>query len=616
MELMNYDDFVVFFANITSANLKEIWNNNNFTDLGVDSLTLMNLIVHIESKYTIKLSPGELSEIKTPLKLFNLLVNKKKKQTKNKDYPLYGYNKLETVVDLLEYADRTYYNEYAFVYRDDKHNYIKKKFCEFKTDVLEFSTSLFNNLGSANKIVLIGKNSYGWIKAYFSIIQSGNIAVLLDPELCANDILTIINKSNSNIILIDYKDETIRKIEKDISSQYVGLILKYNTNEEVYIENKYKSKMDISKIDKNDIATIIYTSGTTGFSKGVILSHYNLISDMISFCRLIEYGKSSILCLPLHHTFGLVIILFSSIYYGQSLYISEGINYLFDEISYVQPSNLGLVPMLIEILCEEVKKSLYEDNINYLSKDISAIQRLFLKPFKQIFKNRISENTNKVFGHNLQFIISGGAPLHYNSSIFLQNLEIEVINGYGTTECSPCISVNRAGANVFGSVGQILPCNEVLIDNSNNINSSEGEILVKGTNVMKGYFNDTINTEKAISKGYYRTGDIGKIENGVLYITGRCKNMILLKNGLNVFPEEIESIIKKIDYVNNVLVYAESDQIVADVFIEDISKRSLINDEVRRINNNLPQYKQIKKILIRENEFLITSTGKIKRENC
>lgn len=381
-----------------------------------------------------------------------------------------------------------------------------------------------------------------------------------------------------------------------------------------FLENIFKQKFSKNVTDFLYKAFYnIYTSGSTGSGKGVILSNYNMISDMIAYARLIEYSNISILCLPLYHAFGLVIVLCASLYYGQTLYVSSGILNLPEELKKFNPYNLCLVPMQIEFLYKEIIKKFQENKVFYPYKNKFLLQKILSFVYFKLSKEKITKIVESVLGKNIQFIVSGGAPMPVHTIKYFQNFGIQVINGYGTSECSPGVSVNRVGNNIMESAGQIFPCNDIIIDNECDTNEIEGEILIKGSNVMKGYYNDPDSTERAFFNGYYRTGDIGKIKNNYLYITGRCKNMILLKNGLNIFPEEIETLIHKLEYVESVMVYAENDLIVAEVYINNSGKRNLIYNDIDKINKSLPYYKRIKKIIIRDNDFQITGSGKIKR---
>ena len=377
-------------------------------------------------------------------------------------------------------------------------------------------------------------------------------------------------------------DKRIEKIFKKIDRRDCSY--NYNIFENVLdVDRIYYDRYKEKVIDKNDEAVIIFTSGTTGKSKEVVLSHRNLVLNMLSIGEKIWLRGDSILILPLSHAFGLTSQLLLNIYYGQALYISNGIGEYLNEIQYVNPDNLFIVPIIIEYLYHELYKNL-ED------------------------KKELSE----LMGNRIRYIVLGGAAVEKKYiEAFVEN-GVDVLVGYGTTECSPVISVNTQWNNKIGSVGELLNCNKIKIENPNN--NGIGEILVKGSNVMLGYYKDNLETDKSMQDGYYKTGALGKYEKGHLYITGRNKNMILFSNGNNVYPEEIENIIKiENSYISEIIVYAEENKIVAEIYCKQHIEKRIIQNDIEKINKKLPNYKRINNIKIRKKCFDRTHSGKVIR---
>lgn len=609
MEDLNYDLFLKDLSKKFCLDELLLWENNKFEDMGIDSLSLVSLLGYIEERYHIKITPNIFSNISTPIQLFNYMVDIKRKSfKKQRDYSQYGYAKIETLNELINYSARLYGEKTAFVFKEKRIGDISKSYLNFYYDVQKIKSYILDKYGEEKNVALLGKNSYEWIVTFFAICCSNNIAVVLDSELPSYSIHILLQKSNSTVIFYDNEDNCLKKKIKEITSGINYEICDYIRPVRLNREENIVSKE--IKVHKDNAAVIIYTSGTTGTNKGVTLSHYNLISNVTSFCREVYMEGKTVLTLPLHHAFGMTIVLFVGLYCGQLIYISEGLHSLLQEIRFVKPNSLSLVPMLVEVVEKAVverteqKFSLLSDY--FLNRKVSK----FLE--KIIFNNILKDIKIDVLGENLAYIISGGAVFNNESATRLSRFGIQVLNGYGTTECSPCISINRVDNDKWGSVGKILSCNIVKINNSTF--DEEGEILVKGDNIMLGYYNEQEVTKSVLSEGYYKTGDIGIIKDGFLFLRGRCKNMILLRNGLNIIPEELEDIIKGLDYIDEVLVYEEAEQIVAEVFGKDVEKCSRIYEDILLINAKLPNYKHIRKIKIRDEEFRKTAVGKIRRE--
>ena len=353
------------------------------------------------------------------------------------------------------------------------------------------------------------------------------------------------------------------------------------------IAGGYTDYWDIS-IGKNDLASIVYTSGTTGKSKGVMLTHGNFCSCMYGACCNVLLTGPSLLVLPLHHTFGLVASVFAVMFYGQPIYINRSLKRLSADFQTCKPQHLFAVPLIVETLYKNIWVTAKKQGKEKALRTLIAISDTLLKCKidlrKVVFKSVIS-----AFGGKLDLIVSGGAPID--------------------PKCGPIVSVNRNKFNVVGSVGLPLCCNQVKI-------SDDGEVLVKGENVMVGYYHNEEENKKDFVDGWFRTGDLGRIdEYGALHITGRIKNLIILSNGENIPAESIESQVYTIPYVKEVVAYGKDDVIVAEVFLDEevTDAKDRIHMDIQAINQRLPIVKNIGKVVIRDTEFPKTTTKKIKR---
>ena len=389
--------------------------------------------------------------------------------------------------------------------------------------------------------------------------------VPIDKELDADSITELLIDSESSLLVYS-------NTYADIVEQLQGRIpnIKYMNMKDIpqCIEkgmqlflDGYKAFLDV-QVCKNDLASIVYTSGTTGESKGVMLTHNNFCSCMYGACCNVSLTGASLLVLPLHHTFGLVASVFAVMYYGYPIYINKSLKKLSDDFKKAKPQHLFAVPLIVETLYKNIwinaKKQGKEKLLQRLIKVSEVLLKCKIDLRKVLFKSVIS-----AFGGNLDLIVSGGAPIDEKYIRAFHSLGITVLNGYGITECGPIVAVNRNQFNIVGSVGLPLICNEVKI-------AEDGEILVRGDNVMQGYYHLEGENEKVFIDSWFKTGDLGRIdEYGALHVTGRIKNLIILGNGENIPAESIEEQIYTILYVKEVIAYGEDNRIVAEVYLDE-----------------------------------------------
>lgn len=527
-----------------------------------------------------------------------------------KNYPLYEHTLIPTFKELLSFCVEKHGSKPAFQHANRK-NVVTKSYIQFKEDVENLGTYLFK-CGYGNcHIAVYGENSYEWILTHFAVTCGKNVIVPIDKELVAEQIAILLKDSECTAMVYSdtYSDiaKTLHDMELGIDFINMKSIPEMLETGKGLINRGYREYLDI-KIQKDDRASIVYTSGTTGSSKGVMLTHYNFCSSAYGACCNVLTTGPVLLVLPLHHTFGLTASVFSMMMYGNPIYINKSLKRISEDFQRGQPQLVFVVPLILETLYKNIwntaKKQGKDKALRRLVAISDALLMCGIDVRRKLFKSVLDS-----LGGNLDLIVSGGAPLDEKYVKAFRSFGITVLNGYGITECGPIVAVNRNKFAVPGSVGIPLCCNEVRI-------SDESEILVRGDNVMKGYYHNKIENEKAFVDGWFKTGDLGYLDkHGALHITGRIKNLIILSNGENIAAEGIEQQVYAIPYVKEVIAYGQDDMIVAEIFLdEEVSDaKDRIHEDIKEINKKLPLVRNIGKLIIRDTEFPKTTTKKIKR---
>ncbi len=468
------------------------------------------------------------------------------------------------------------------------------------------------------KVAILSENSYYWICCYYSIITGRMVAVPLDPKLPYDELAELMVRSKCDAIY--YSDEFSDAVE--LMKKTDGVVIKEYIRIEDFdeivkqghkcIENGDKCYLE-DEVKPEDLAVIVFTSGTTGKSKGVMLSHKNVASDVIASCRAMT-GGHAIGFLPLHHAFSWVGALFSSPLLVEWGYICRSIKDIQKDLKEYHPQNFSGVPLAVETIYKKIwytaKKNGKEDKLKTGLKISAGLKKFGIDIRRKIFKEIIDN-----LGGELEVIICGGAFLDEKYEKGMYDFGIQIINGYGITECSPAVTCNRLDNFKFGSAGVPLDCNEIKINDPDE--DGVGEIYVRGSNVMMGYYDDPQATAEAFDGDWFKTGDYGYIdEDGFLFFRGRKKNLIVLSNGKNVSPEEIEDKLSSISYVKEVVVYEENNFITAEFFLDTVSvpdAKDRIKGDVNAINKKMPMYKQVARVKTRDTEFPKTTTLKIMR---
>lgn len=571
----------------------------------------------------------------------------------NKNYPIYKTTFIDDMRSLVEEAAQNFPDDIAISYKEnywDK-EIIRITFSQWRKDVRNLGTSLVSHGLREEKIAIIGENSYGWCCSFFAVMAIGSVTVPVDKELPVADIEGILSMTECKAVIYGKSSEAkIKEMLKEGMLKRVEMLISIapeSSIEPEYLAGKYHISLSILqekgaelfdggdnsyydyKIDVNKLASIVFTSGTTGKGKGVMLSQANIGLDMTLGMYNFDITRKTLHVLPPHHTFGSTVNYVGHLSQGCEVYISSGIKHVSDEIREQQPTHLILVPAFLEVMNRKIwvtaRKEGKEKLLKMMMKVSDCLRKLGIDIRRKLFSSVLS-----AFGGKLELIICGGAKLDEEIISTFDSLGITVLNGYGITECSPLISANRNEYRKKGSVGTpILACRVRIDDPDEN---GEGEICVKGPNVMLGYYDNPEATAEVVDKdGFFHTGDYGKLdEEGWIYITGRKKNIIILSNGKNVYPEEIEADLQKVEGVSEVVVYAGESRvqkdkitIVAEIFpdaellkdkgIDDLQK--YFEGQVKILNAKMPPYKAVKRVKLRDSEFQKNTSRKITRFN-
>ena len=559
-------------------------------------------------------------------------------ETMNKE-GLHLRREFEDMRDLIEQAAILYGEKNAYSYRVNPRDKeaVKVTFTKLRDDVRALATEFISRGYDGKKCAVIGKLSYGWVCSYFALLISGAVIVPLDRDWHGQDLAETVKRAEASFLICDEellpKAEEIMQLNEEITSPI--FLMESENGESVFsLMESGKAKFDENsaiyfdkEIDALRLALLVFTSGTTGKGKGVMLNQRAVLSDMADSIQYIDFSDKSVGVLPPHHTFGSSVMLTGHASIGAEIYISAGLKYVSNELKAEKPGHLVLVPLYLETFYRKILANIKSQGKEKLVSRMMKISN-FLRKFGIDLRKKFFGKIREAFGGELKTVISGGAPLNKEIVDFFDGIGITTLNGYGITECAPIIAVNHSKKNRPGSVGPVLSIDEVKIDNPNE--DGEGEIAVKGSNVMLGYYKDEEATAQAMdSDGFFHTGDIGKLgPDGELYITGRIKNLIILSNGKNVYPEEIENELISAPGVLDIIVYEGQSKrglayntIVAEVYpdAEYVSKNNIedvkahLQPYVDAYNRTAVPYKKIGILKIRTEEFPKNTLRKILR---
>ena len=549
--------------------------------------------------------------------------------------------KFDTLKEMMELSVKDAAKQVAFKYRDekDKDKIVDVTYEEFQNDTFYLGTALSNVNITSNHIAVIGDNSYKWLTVYLTVLKSDGVIVPIDKELTAKEIINVVNRSESEVLFYAEKyEQYIEEFKKELPNvkYFIGFsreedednVLSYDafkaSGKEKY-EAGDKSYVSIEHNDTNKLKMLVFTSGTTGNPKGVMLTEHNLVSAVYYGLQVADIKTRCLSVLPYHHTYESVVGILVAIHKRATICINDSLKNVLKNLNTFKPDYIYVVPAFTEKFYKSIWSNAEKTGKDKLLKIMIPVSN-GLRKIGIDLRGVLFKSVHDAFGGNLREIVCGGAPIRPEIGKFFNDIGMMLLNGYGISECSPLVSVNREQLNDPSTVGVILPCCEVKIENPNE--DGDGEIWVKGDIVMMGYYKEPEKTAKVLKDGWFNTEDYGKInKKGQLVINGRKKNVIVLNNGKNIYPEEIENYVMRVPYIQEAIVKAvKNDQgqeisLCAEVFLNQEKVKELgienieetLKKDVSKATKELPVWKRVTKTEIRETEFNKTTTNKIKR---
>lgn len=549
-----------------------------------------------------------------------------------KKYPL---NPTEIVRDLKELTDRSvrlYAHKEAFLSMKGQNEIKSVTYGRFGEELRALANALIGRGLAGKRMALVGENSYPWLLAYFAIVNTNSTVVPMDKELTGEELKSLVQRSGAAVLFFSpaYAEEA--QLIKDAVPGLITVSLGKKRDADLSVDEllaeglalleQSTDKYSGFEIDRERTCSILFTSGTTGNSKGVMLCHRNLAANVVSACELVLFKPEDVLLsvLPINHAYEDMCGIFGPMHYGCAIAFCPGVKNLPDCLQLFRPTVMALVPLYVETFYKRIWEKARKQGKESKLKTGIALANIAGALGIDIRDKLLHEVREGAFGGRLKIVICGGAYLNPKLVKGFREFGISILNGYGTTECSPIVSANRNRSYKDRSVGWVASCCEVRFDEA-------GQILVKGSNVMKGYLDDEAGTAEVFDGEWYKTGDLGyRDKQGFLYVTGRIKNMIVLKNGKNIMPTEIEYLLQQSPLISEVMVKEApgdengSDRLMAIIYPDPDKKEELGNQlhqalqaEIDSVNTKLASFKQIHLFAIRDTEFPKTTKREIKR---
>lgn len=550
---------------------------------------------------------------------------------------LYEYMKITDLKDMLKKSGEKYGKNIAYKLREEEGKYKLITHEQVRKMVDGLGTSLINMGLKDKRIAIIGENRYEWEIAYLSIVCGTGIVVPLDKSLPENELESLIERSEVEAIICSKKYiETLKKIKNNKLKYIISMDLEKTEDEIISEKELIKKGIELVKkgdkrfteaeIDNSKMNIMLFTSGTTSLSKAVALSHKNICSNLMDLASTLDVNSNDIFLsfLPLHHVFECTVGFLFAFYIGAQIVFCDGIRHIPENLKEYKVSVMASVPAIYERLFKIVRKQIEKSgNLEEILINEEKHKNDTIEEKKEVFKE-----IHNMFGGNIKLFISGAASLDAKIEQKFRNLGFNIVQGYGLTETSPIVAVGNKKYHKIGSIGKAVPSVQVKLLNVNE--HGVGELAVKGPNVMLEYYGNKEATKNVIKDGWFSTGDLAKIdEEGYIFICGRKKNVIVLKNGKNIYPEEMESLINKEDGIDesfifgkpisedptNIKIFAKivyNKEFFKDQTQEEITKE--ISKKISAINKSMPRYKSIRGIIVSEEPLIKTTTNKIKRE--
>ncbi len=548
--------------------------------------------------------------------------------------------------DMLRQTGEVYGDRPAYKFKTDeagKFRIITHK--KFREEINELGTALISMGLKGKRIAVISENRYEWQLAYLAISTGAGIVVPLDKALPDNELESLILRSQVEGIIYSKKYDKVMDTLREKKNTNLRIFISMdldNNNDGVYsekalvekgkklIEEGNKEFID-AKINADEMGIMLFTSGTTSISKAVMLSHKNIITNVMDIINAFELDETDVFLsfLPLHHVFECTVGFLYPISIGGCIAFCEGVKHMVDNLNEFQVSAMISVPAVFDIMYRKLMKTIEKQGKMDTVKKGIKISNMALK-LKIDLRKKVFHEIHEKLGGKIRVMVAGGAALDPETEKGFTDLGFNLLQGYGLTETSPVIAAETTKNRKLGSIGKKFKSVEVKINNPDE--NGVGELMAKGNSVMIGYYENEEATKDALEPdGWFHTGDLAKIdEEGYIYISGRKKNVIVLSNGKNVFPEEIEILLNKIEGIKESFVYEKKDADGdAKVCVKIVYDKNLLKElyniegeenikdflwkKVKEVNNLMPKYKYIREMIISEEELIKTTTLKVKR---
>ena len=546
---------------------------------------------------------------------------------------LYKYIEITDLKDMLKKSGEKYGEKIAYKirqengYKEITHNEVRKMVDGLGTKLIDMGLK-------DKRIAVIAENRYEWEIAYLSIVCGTGTVVPLDKSLPENELESLIERSKAEAIICSQKYVEILKktklkyiISMDLENDNDGIISqKRLISEGIQLVKSGDTSFTNAKIDNEKMSIMLFTSGTTSISKAVALSHKNICSNLMDISSILDVNSSDVFLsfLPLHHVFECTVGFLFSLYVGAETVFCDGIRHIPENLAEYKVSVMASVPAIYERLFKIIKKHLEKQGkVEQILEDEEKYKDSSMEKKKEVFKE-----IHDLLGGNIKLFISGAASLEPSIEEKFRRLGFNMVQGYGLTETSPVVAIGNKKYHKTGSIGKCVPSDEVKLLDVNK--DGIGELAVKGPNVMLEYYENKEATGKVLKDGWFQTGDLARIdEDGYIFICGRKKSVIVLKNGKNIFPEEMETLINKEDGVEESFIFGKpisKDPNDIKIFVKIVyNKESFegkteteineyFNEKIKSINKTMPHYKAIRGIIISDKPLIKTTTNKIKRE--
>ncbi len=559
--------------------------------------------------------------------------------------PIHEFMKFTDLKDMLEKTGELYGDRPAYLFKTEEEGKFREiTHKEFRDDIKALGTKLVDMGLKDKRVAVISENRYEWGIVYLAVVTGTGIIVPLDKSLPENEIESLIIRSEVEAIFYSKKyDEVMNKIKKENNTKVKYFISMDLEKEEDNVYSEYeliKQGKELlesgnrefldAKIDAEKMSIMLFTSGTTAMSKAVMLSHKNICANLMDIASVIKVDENDrfLSFLPLHHTFECTVGFLYPISKGGAIAFCEGIRHIADNIKEYQITAMISVPILFESMYKKVMKNIEKKGkLGTVQKGIKISQ--FLLKLGIDIRKKLFKEIHETLGGKVRLFVAGGAALDPEAEKGFNQLGFKMYQGYGLTESSPVIAAEDDKYQRIGSIGKAFPSLDVKIEDPNE--EGVGELLAKGPSVMLGYYNNEEATKETLEDGWLHTGDLARIDkDGYIFISGRKKFVIVLKNGKNIYPEEIETLINKIEGVKESFVYGRPEddgdyKICAKIVYDEETVEEVFGtknpdelkekiwQEVKKINKTMPAYKYVRDITVTNKELIKTTTQKVKR---